>query len=139
MNFQIELVVVIAKIRTQMRGGTKLVIMSCILFWLPIEPIETPIVLVSVELAYLHIPITPKHVPLTIPHIEIGVEVNMINIALHPSKVFRTPKVMLRDTYVVNELQFEQNIIVEPIDVLGEKHVDDLTTCVKHVTVALGD
>ncbi len=93
--------------------------------------------MVNAKVADLQIPITPKHVPLIILHIEVGVKVNMLNIALHPSKVFKTLKVVVRDTYVVNELELEPSIIVEHVDVLGEKHVDDLTTCVEHV--ALGD
>ncbi len=93
--------------------------------------------MVDVKVANLQIPINPKHVPLTIPHIEVGVEVIIINIALHASKVFRTLEVVMKNTFVVNEPQLKPSIIVEFVDVLDEKNVDNLVAFVEHV--AIGD
>jgi hypothetical protein len=67
------------------------------------QPIrETPLVVVCNEVVDLQILVAPKLVPLTIPQIGI-VEVTMIDIALHAFEVFRTLKVVLRDTHVIKK------------------------------------
>jgi hypothetical protein len=99
MNSQDEPVAMTTKIPTHMKGGTKVVITSYILSLLPTKPIEAPYIVVSVKVANLQIPLTPKPVPLSIPHVGVGVKVIMIDTTLHASKVFRTPKVVLKDTY----------------------------------------
>ncbi len=71
-------------------------------------------------------PITPKPIPLTIPKIRVGVEVTLINIVTHAFKVFRTPNIVLKDTPIVEKPRFESIPLAEPIDTIGEQHVDDL-------------
>jgi hypothetical protein len=67
----------------------------------------------------------------------VGVEVTLINTVTHACEVFRTPYTTLKDAHVVEKLGFEHVILVEPIDTIGEQHVDDFDVGVKHVI--LGD
>ncbi len=99
MSSQDQLVSMIIEIPTHMKGGTKVVTTSCVLSSLPTKPIEAPYIVISVKVVDLQIPLTPKPVPLSIRHIGVSVEVIMIDTTLCASKVFRTPEVVLRDTY----------------------------------------
>jgi hypothetical protein len=55
----------------------------------------------------------------------------LITIVTHASKVFKTPNIILKDTHVVERLRFEPIPLVEPIDTIGEQHVDDFVARVK--------
>ncbi len=55
----------------------------------------------------------------------------MINIVTHASEVFKTLDTVLKNTYVVKKLGFEPIPLVEPIDTIGEQHVDDFVVRVK--------
>jgi hypothetical protein len=48
------------------QGGVELTIVSCTLF-LPIEPVEVPIVVISTQVEGLEKHVIPKHGPLVIP------------------------------------------------------------------------
>lgn len=50
---------------------------------------------------------------------------------MHASEIFRTSEVMLKDMPIIKKLKLEPSTLVKPIDVSDEKHVDDLTPCVK--------
>jgi hypothetical protein len=52
---------------------------------------EIPIVIVSTQVKELEELVTPKPIPLVIPHVGVGVEVILIGIITHASKVCRTP------------------------------------------------
>ncbi len=73
-------------------------------------------------------PITPKLVPLVIPKIGVGEEVTLIDIVTHASNVFRTPNIVLKDTPIVDKPRSKPIPLAEPIDTIGEQHVDDLAT-----------
>ncbi len=107
------------------RGGAKLTIVSCTLS-LPIKSMEVLVVVVSIQVEELEEPVIPKLVPLGIPKIRVGVEVTLINIVTHASKVFKTPNIVLKDTPIVDKPRFESIPLSKPIDTIGEQHVDDL-------------
>ncbi len=113
-----------------MKGGVEPITTSYILFFLPIETSETPFVVVSIKAIDLWIPIIPKLVPLAILMIGIGAKVTMINIALHAFEVlYDFGGNVERHTYY-----WETNTsstLVKFVDVLGEKHVDELVASVE--------
>jgi hypothetical protein len=51
----------------------------------------------------------------------------LIDIVTNVYEVFKTLKVVLRNTLVTKRPKFKSNTLVEPIDALGEKPIDDLT------------
>ncbi len=55
----------------------------------------------------------------------------MIDIVTHAFEVFKTLDTILKDTYVAKKLGFEPIPLVEPIDTIGEQHVDDFAAWVK--------
>jgi hypothetical protein len=81
--------------------------------------------------------VTPKPVPLGIQKIGIGVELTLIDTITHAFEVFRTLDIVLKDTYVTQRPWSKPIPLAEPIDTIGEKHVDDLATNVEQVF--LGD
>ncbi len=107
----------------------------------------------SIQVEALEKLIIPKPIPLVIPKIGISAEVTLINSITHASEVFRTLDTLLKDTHVIERLEFQLVLLVEPIDTIGEWpinttsewHVDitserlvnDLDVGVKHVV--LGD
>ncbi len=106
-----------------------------ILYFLPIEPIEAPFIVVNVEVVDLQIHVTPKSIPLTILQIGVGVKVIMIDIGLHACEIFRTLEVMLKDTLIIEKPKLEPSTLVEFVYASNEKHVDDLTPCVEQIVV----
>ncbi len=111
-------------------------ILSCTLF-LPIKPMEVLAIVVSTHVEGLEKPIIPKSIPLIIPKIGVGVEVTLINIVTHASKVFKIPNTILKDTLVLERPKFQLIILTKPIDTISEQLVGDLTAKVKQVV--LGD
>jgi hypothetical protein len=100
-----------------MKGGAEHVTTSCTLSLLSIEPIDTPIIVVSTHVVDLQIHVILKHVLLIIPHIGVGVDITMIDIALNAFEVFRTPRIVLRNTSVIEKPKLEPSTIVELVDV----------------------
>jgi hypothetical protein len=78
---------------------------------------EVLVVLVSIQVEELEEHVFPKPVPLTIPKIGVGAEVTLINIVTHASEVFMTPNIVLKDTLVVDKLNFESIPLAKPIDI----------------------
>jgi hypothetical protein len=133
MTFYNEPIVTTKEELELIRGGTKLTIVSCTLS-MPIEFVL--VVIVSTPVEELEKPITPKLVPLIIPKIGLGVEITLLDIITHASKVIRTPDIVLKDTHVVESPGFESIPLFKHVDTIG-KHVDELIIIVKHVV--LGD
>ncbi len=67
--------------------------------------------------------VIPKPMPLVIWEIGVGVEVTLIDIVTHTSKVFKTPDIILKNKHVVEKLKSQ------PINLV--KLVDDLVVGVK--------
>ncbi len=67
----------------------------------------------------------------------VGVDITMIDTALNAFEVFRTPRIVLRDTSVIEKPKLEPSTIVEHVDVSSEKHVDELIVGAEQI--ALGD
>ncbi len=55
----------------------------------------------------------------------------------HAYEVFWTPYIILKNTPIVESPRFEHVPLVEHVDTIGEKLVDDLVVGAKHVV--LGD
>ncbi len=130
MNSQSEPSVTTTEEPKPIRGGVKLTIVYCILF-LPIQSVEVFVVVINIQVEELEEPVIPKPIPLTIPKIGVRVEVTLINIVTHAFEVFRTPNIVLKDTPVVEKPRFESIPLAEPIDTIGEQHVDDLVVRIK--------
>ncbi len=54
-----------------------------------------------------------------------------MNTVTHVFEVFRTPNIVLKDTPIVEKLGLKLVPLVEPIDTIGEQHVDNLASGVK--------
>jgi hypothetical protein len=61
----------------------------------------------------------------------VGAEVTLMNTVTHVFEVFRTPNIVLKDTPIVEKLGLKLVPLVEPIDTIGEQHVDNLASGVK--------
>jgi hypothetical protein len=61
----------------------------------------------------------------------------MIDTALNAFEVFRTPRIVLRNTLVIEKPKLELSTIVEHVDVSSEKPIDELV--VGEEQVAFGD
>jgi hypothetical protein len=85
-----EHVVITTKEPKPFNRGVELVIVTCTLF-LPIEFVETLVVVVSTQVKELEELVFPKPIPLVIPEVGVGAELTLIGIVTHASKVFRTP------------------------------------------------
>ncbi len=133
-NSQNEPIITTTKEPEPIKGGVELTIVYCILS-LRIEFVEVFVVVVNIQVEELEEPITPKPIPLTIPKIRVGVEVTLINIVTHAFKVFRTPNIVLKDTPIVEKPRFESIPLAEPIDTIGEQHVDDLVARIEQVVI----
>ncbi len=94
---------------------------------------EVLVVVVSIQLEELEKLVFPKLVPLAIPKIGVGAHVNLINVVMHASEVFKTPNIILKDTPIVERLGFESIPLAEPIDTIGEQPVDDLVARIEQV------
>ncbi len=116
-----ELMVTTTKELEPIRGGAKVAI----------------VVVVNTRVEGLKELVTPNPIPLVILKIGVGVEVILIDTITHASEVFKTLYIVLKDTLVVERLGFQLVPLVEPIDTIGEQHVNDLTTRIKQVI--LGD
>jgi len=125
-----KLVVTTVEILAQMRGRFVLVTISCILPLLPIIHVDVHIIIINTQVVNLHIHVIPKLVPLTIFQIGCGTNITMIDIALYVLGIFRTPKVVLRDTCygktcIMKKLKFESSFLVKIIIVANKKHVNE--------------
>jgi hypothetical protein len=89
------------------------------------------VVVVNTRVEGLKELVTPNPIPLVILKIGVGVEVILIDTITHASEVFKTLYIVLKDTLVVERLGFQLVPLVEPIDTIGEQHVNDLTTRIK--------
>jgi hypothetical protein len=76
-------------------------------------------------------PIILESIPLIIPEIVIRVKVIFIDTITHAFEVFRTLDIVLKDTLVVERPRFKPIPLVELVNIIGEKLVDGLATCVK--------
>lgn len=70
--------------------------------------------------------VIPKHVPLTIQNIKVGAHVTLIDTVTYASKVFNTTDLVLKDTPITKKPRSKLVPLLEPIDTIGEQHVDDL-------------
>jgi hypothetical protein len=77
--------------------------------------------------------VNPKHVPLVIPKIGVGVKVTLIDTITHASKVFKTLKILLKDTHVAERPRSQLALLPKPFDTTCKQLVDDLTTRVKYI------
>ncbi len=77
--------------------------------------------------------VTPKHVPLTIQNIKVGAEVTLIDTVTYASKVFSTQDLVLKDTPIAKKPRSKLVPLAEPVDTIGEQHVDDLVVGVEQV------
>jgi hypothetical protein len=59
----------------------------------------------------------------------------LIDIVTNVFEVFKTIKVVVRDTFDVKRPKPKSSMLVEPIDALGGKPIDDLTTSVEQITL----
>jgi len=89
-SFRNEHVVTTTKEPKPFNGGVELVIVTCTLF-LPIEFVETLVVVVSTQVRELEELVFPKPIPLVILEVGVGAEVTLIGIVTHAYEVFRTP------------------------------------------------
>jgi hypothetical protein len=76
-------------------------------------------------------PIILESIPLIIPEIVIRVKVIFIDTITHAFEVFRTLDIVLKDTLVVERPRFKPIPLVELVNIISEKLVDGLATCVK--------
>jgi hypothetical protein len=81
-------------------------------------------------------PITPKLVPLIIAEIGARVEITLIDIITHVSKVFRIPNIVSKYTHVVERPRSESIPLVMHVDTIGEQHVDELITIIEHIVLS---
>jgi hypothetical protein len=103
----------------QIQGGAKLTIVVFV-------------VVVNTQVEGLKELVIPKHVLLVIPKIGVGVKVTLIDTITHASKVFKSLKMLLKDTHV--ERPGSQLVLLpKPLDTIGKQLVDDLTTRVKYI------
>ncbi len=61
----------------------------------------------------------------------------MIDTVTHASEVFKTLDIVSKDTPIVERPWSQHVPLAEPIDTIGEQHVDDLIAGVKQIV--LGD
>jgi hypothetical protein len=94
-----ELVVTTIENFEPIRGGAKLTIVSCTLP-LPTKLMEVFFVVVNTRVEALEELVTVKPIPLIILEIGIGEEVTLIDIIAHASEIFKTPNIILKDTFV---------------------------------------
>lgn len=78
-----------------------------------------------------------KLVPLVILEIAwVGVKVTLIDTITNVFKVFWTPYIILKETFVVEKSKPKPIFLATPIDTTSEQPIDDLVTCVKHVVLS---
>jgi hypothetical protein len=61
----------------------------------------------------------------------------LLDTITHAFEVFKTPYIVLKGTPIAKRSGFKLVLLVEPLDTMGEQHVDDLIARVEHVV--LGD
>jgi hypothetical protein len=100
-----------------MKGGAEHVTTSCTLSFLSTKPIDIPIIIVSTQVVDLQIHVILKHVLLIIPQIGVGVDITMIDIVMNAFEVLRTPRIVPKNTLVIEKPKLEPSTMVEPIAV----------------------